>query len=256
MNLSYFFTVIVLGLTTDSVEAQATNAPINTIPEGISTFTLEAVAPHQFFNTYLSAPLINDPMYTGAVASINPALNQISVADSPPPWQMTITESVTSTPYYLKFLSGAEVGRILQIASNTTSTVTLDTKDGTSVAVPLNAPGFVVEPGDTFEIFVGDTLGSMFGTNVTGSPLILKPGNQLTADTVSIFSATFDRFLTYYFDNTTSPGSWKESGATGNFNNAPIPPYQGFVVTRNGGNAGEGEAHLHPHGPRWPRSTV
>ena len=242
MNLSYFFALTVLGLSVVSLQAQSTNAPINTIPEGITTYTLPKANAHQFVSSYLSAPLANDPMYTGAVASVV-GTNQITIGDNPPPWPSgTFTESINSTPYYLKFLSGAESGRILQVAANTTAngttSVTLDIKDNTTQSVSLATAGFAVEAGDTFEIFQGDTLGSMFGTNTSGSPLILNPGTAATADTVSVFSPTLNRFLTYYFDNTTSPGSWKEVGATGSFNNSPIRPYQAFLVTRNGGTSG------------------
>jgi len=237
MNLPYFLTFTVLGLSAVSVQAQT--SPINTVPEGITTYTLKATSAHQFLTTYLSAPLSNDPMYTGAVSSVSGS-NTVYVGDNPAPWTAgQFTENINATPYFLKFLSGAEAGRVLQVASNGTNYLVLDTNDNTSQSVSLATAGFAVAAGDTFEIFQGDTLGSMFGTNTTGSPLILNPGTQSTADSVSIYAPNLGRFQTYYFDNTTLPGAWKQVDATGTFNNAPIRPYQAFLITRNGGTSGE-----------------
>jgi uncharacterized protein (TIGR02597 family) len=225
MKLSHFFTVIAFAAAATAVQAQT---PINTVPEGITTFNIAATPAAANSSSYFSAPLINDPTYTGAV-SATPTTNTITVGDQPPPWT-TVTLGAAANPYFVKFLSGLQAGRVCQVLSNTASTLTLDITDNTTQSVALNATNYSVATGDTFEIFAGDTLGLMFGLNTGSSPLVLKGGNRLTADSVTIFVPDQNQLVSYYFD--TAANQWEQIGSTVNANNIVIRPYAAFIITR------------------------
>jgi uncharacterized protein (TIGR02597 family) len=232
MKLSYFFAVIVFTVSAVSVQAQTTNS-LNTVPEGITTFNIPATGIAQTVTSYFSAPLSNDPVYTGAVDGTPTTVtattpDTITVGDSPAPWTANQFAS-PAAPYFVKFLAGAEAGRVLRIISNTTNSLTLDTTDGGLQTTSLTATNFSVASGDTFEVFAGDTLALMFGS--TTGTLVINGGSPATADTVSIFSRSAKRFQVYYFD--TTAGFWKQSGGTLNASNTIIEPYAAFLITRH-----------------------
>jgi uncharacterized protein (TIGR02597 family) len=234
MKIFYSLTTFALLLGATAAQAQDTNAaPINTVPEGITTFHIPATGQAQISTSYFSAPLCNDPMYTGAVSGISTVTasspDTVSVGDTPAPWTAGQFGN-PATPYFLKFLSGEESGRVLQVLSNTSSSLTLDTTDETTQTAPLNTSNFTVAEGDTFEVFAGDTLGLMFGLNTTQSPLVLVGGGNTTADTVNIFNRSANRFQAFYFD--TTAGFWKPAGGSANSNNEIIYPYASFLITR------------------------
>ena len=244
MKLSYFSAVIAFAVGSISAQGQSTNAPINTIPEGITTFQVLGTALGQTSISYFSAPLSNDPVYTGAVSSITTvtaaAPDTINVGDSPAPWQ-GVTLPSAATPYFVKFLSGAEVGRVMMVTSNSASGLTLDTTDGTlspTKAVALNTANFAVAPGDTFEVFAGDTLGLMFGTSTAN--LVLIGGAKGSADTVSVYDRSSGAFDQFYFNS--ALGFWVPQSGTGgvatNSNNVVIYPYSAFFVTRHSNHPG------------------
>jgi uncharacterized protein (TIGR02597 family) len=211
------------GFALATVSAHATSASVATIPSGMITFTLTHGT-----TSYLSLPLTNVETYTSSVTAVTS--NTISVGDAPAPFVTNLA------PYFVKFLSGSESGRVVLITANTTSTLTLDTTDhATGSPVLLNATGFSVQAGDTFEIFPGDTLASVFGAQTTQSPLVLTGGaNVVTADTVSLFTSANAPAVTYYFN--TTAGNWEQYGATANANNTIIYPYSAFAVTRRFSN--------------------
>jgi uncharacterized protein (TIGR02597 family) len=236
MNFSYFFAVTALALSIISGQAQTTT--LNTVPEGVVTFSFPATGAGQTSVNYYSAPLLSDPVYTGAVSALT--ANTISVADSPVPFVNTTNGTqlanlaTAATPYFVKFLSGLQAGRVILITANTTSMLTLDTTDHSSQTVPLNAANFSVAVNDSFEVFAGDTLGLVFGVNTQAAPLVLKGGTSaLNADSVSIYNAALSRFQAFFFD--TTAGFWKQSGTSVNANNTIIYPYSTFAITRRGG---------------------
>jgi len=160
MKLFHFFTGIALVLSAMSVQAQTT---LNTVPEGVINLSLPAAS-----TTYLSVPLTADPSYRGHVSSsIAVTSNTIAVDDSPAPW----TAGALANLYFVKFLSGNEMGRVVLITANTANSLTLDTTDnntGGTVSLTTTTPtAFNVQAGDAFEVFPADTLGSMFGEYTT-----------------------------------------------------------------------------------------
>jgi hypothetical protein len=164
------------------------------------------------------------------------------------------TESVTApavpVPYFVKFLSGAETGRVILVTQNTDSsptfTLTLDTTDNSTQTTSLTTNGFAVAVGDSFEVFAGDTLASVFGattssmtyttpavtlTVLTQSQLVAGTG-VFTSDTVSVYSPSFSKFEIYFFNS--NAGYWELKGSSANANNTIIYPYSATTITRRG----------------------
>ncbi len=91
----------------------------------------------------------------------------------------------------------------------------------------LTASGFSVASGDKFEIFPGDTLASVFGTNTSSNPLVVTgSANQGKADQVSLWG-TSD--TVYYFN--TAAGHWETTGSSANANNTVIYPTRPSACT-------------------------
>ncbi len=204
---------------------------VATVPEGFINFSLPATKVGQNSTTYLSVPLMLDPNYSGSISSVTS--NSITVADNPAPWTSGGL-AAASSPYFVKFLTGAEKGRIIRVTANTTNTLTLDTTDNSNSpiqTVALTAPGFSVQPGDTFQVFPGDTLASLFGANTAQSPLILNgTASPLTSDSIGIYSAAAIGWQTFYFD--TSSNYWKLLGSSQNVNNTVLYPGTSLIITR------------------------
>jgi uncharacterized protein (TIGR02597 family) len=224
-NFYYFLTALALagGMTC----AQAQSATVATVPVGMISYPITSGT-----TSYLSLPLTNTETYTGSVSAVT--ANSISVGDAPAPFTTNLASP--GAPYFVKFLSGSQMGRVVMITANTSGSLTLDTTDN-SIGSPvlLTMTGFGVQVGDTFEIFPGDTLASIFGAGTTASPLLLTGAASVGAsDTVSLFTAVNAPAVVYYFN--TTAGCWEQSGATGNANNMVIYPYSAFAITRQAAN--------------------
>jgi uncharacterized protein (TIGR02597 family) len=232
MRKNTFSRLAILAIAACPLWAHAVTTSVTTVPEGYFVFNFPATGSMNS-TSYLSLPLAKSPTYSGAVASVT--ANSITVGDSPAPFTAGALSTAT-TPYFVKFLSGVETGRVVKITSNTAGTLSLDTTDNSPQTVALTASGFTVQPGDTFEVFSGDTLSSVFGANNSASPLILKSGSTIfTADTVAIYNTSLTRWQTYYFS--TATGNWLLYGSTANANNTVLYPYGAFTVARRANDA-------------------
>ena len=224
-NIFYFLTGIALA--TGVISASAASATVSSVPQGMITFNLPAGA-----TTYVSLPLTNNVTYAGSVSAV--FTNSISVGDTPAPFTTSLATAVA--PYFVKFLSGNEMGRTVLITANTTSSLTLDTTDNSSQTVNLTTSGFNVQVGDTFEIFPANTLTSLFGNNTTQNPLLLKGSRSVfSADTVSIYSSSLVSWQTYYFS--TKTGYWVLNGSSVDANNLILYPYGAVTITRRSNEA-------------------
>jgi uncharacterized protein (TIGR02597 family) len=221
----YFLATIGLALSANSAFAQATS--VATIPDGMMQFSIP-----QGLTSYLSLPLTKEAVYSGSVASVT--ANTITVDDSPAPFTSSV--ATAGAPYFMKFLTGNEAGRVLLIDTNTTSSLTVDTTDHTTgSAVALTTTGFSVEAGDSFEIFPGDTIASVFGDGSSGNPLVLTGGKTLAAsDAVALYTTVGAAAQTYFYDTTS--GYWRLSNNAANANNAIVYPYSAFTVIRRAGH--------------------
>jgi len=205
-----------------TISGYAQSATVATVPVGMITYNLT-----QGSTNYVSLPLTNTAIYTGSVSAVS--ANTISVGDSPAPF--TTSLAVAGSPYFVKFLSGSEMGRVILVKANTTTTLTLDTTDNSIQTVSLTTSGFSVAIGDSFEIFPAETLASMFGTNTAQNPLLLNGSNSAgSADVISVFSSSLARFQTYYFN--TAVGHWEQAQSTANADNTIIYPYGALTITR------------------------
>jgi hypothetical protein len=194
---------------------------VATVPSALMTLSIQSGV-----TNYLSIPLLQTSTYTTTVASIT--TNTITVDDTPAPFTGSL--ATTGSPYFVKFLSGNEVGRVMLITKNTASTLTVDTTDHTTgAAVALTTTSFEVQAGDVFEIFPGDTLASIFGNNTSTNPLVLTGGTTKTSDIVGLYS-TSNNPTKYYFNTTAN--QWEQVGTAANANNIVIYPYSAFTVDR------------------------
>jgi uncharacterized protein (TIGR02597 family) len=223
-KIFYFWAILVaLGATTGLGHASSSMS-VSKVPTGVQEITLK-----QGTSTWFSFPLSEQPVYGGQVSGVSS--NVISIASSSTSFAAGYTGS--STPYFVQFLSGNEAGRTLLITAGTSTSLTLDTTDhGIGSTVALNASGFSVVAGDKFQIFPGDTLATVFGTNTSSNPLLLNgSSNQGNADQVSLWG-TAD--TVYYFN--TSAGHWEVTGSSANANNTIIYPYSAISVYRKSGS--------------------
>lgn len=202
--------------------AHAQNA--TTTPVGAVTISLPAGK-----SSMVSVPLIGDSVYSGAISSFT--TNTITVSGNP--W--TVNQFAGTTPYFVQIKSGLHVGRMLRIVSNTASSITVNTSDNLGLNVPLNVSGKAVVAGDTIQITIGDTLGSLFGTTAAEIAPLVGASRLSSADTVSTYDPISGKASTYFF-NTTN-GYWMKSGALGNQNNLVITPGQclGILTLSSGG---------------------
>jgi hypothetical protein len=109
-----------IALAAGMLSASAQSASVATVPQGMITYTVQPGA-----TNYLSLPLTNTETYTSQVSAVT--ANTISVADAPAPFTSSL--AVSGSPYFVKFLSGNESGRVVLITANTTNALTLDTTD-------------------------------------------------------------------------------------------------------------------------------
>jgi uncharacterized protein (TIGR02597 family) len=228
MNKKFTNFLTGIAIAAGMISAAASSASVATVPTGMITYPLV-----QGTTNYLSLPLTNTETYTSTVNAVSS--NTIAVSDTPAPF--TTSLAVSGAPYFVKFLSGNEAGRVMLITSNTTSALTLDTTDHLSgTPVSLEATSFNVQSGDAFEIFPGDTLASIFGANTTQSPLILTGGQTVaTSDTISLFTSVNNRPQSYFFS--TTDNCWEDYGMPGNANDTIIYPYSAMAVNLRSGHA-------------------
>jgi uncharacterized protein (TIGR02597 family) len=222
----YFWASLTIALSATTVMGHASSSmSVSKVPTGVQEITLK-----QGTSTWFSFPLSEQPVYGGAISGVTS--NVISIASSSNTFGTSYTGS--ATPYFVQFLSGAEAGRTLLITASTSTSLTLDTTDhGVGSTVALNTSGFSVAAGDKFQIFPGDTLATVFGTNTSSNPLLLNgSSNQGNADQVSLWG-TSD--TVYYFN--TSAGHWETTGSSANANNTIIYPYSAVSVYRTSGSS-------------------
>jgi hypothetical protein len=217
-------------------------------------------------STYLSFPLTDDPVYTDTVTQITSSSSHpdtISVTgtnafSSNGSVTVPLTPPASPVPYYVKFITGNQAGRILLVTAYTPTSLTLDLTDHTGVSpVPLSGnsdsqsaglPAFNVALGDQFEVFAGYTLSSAFGSGTTENPLLITGyTNKNQADEITVLTTSPGVLTTYWYD-TSSPAQWvlaTASGPTGTYTYTPgiFPASAGTVQVP------VSQAPLYPYAP-------
>jgi uncharacterized protein (TIGR02597 family) len=216
-------------VSTNAVRTPSSKISVSTIPDG--TLNVQFDLAKNSIN-YLSLPLIDYPVYTGTVSSVT--AKTIVSGDRPEPWKPNdFVPTEDMTPYFVKFLSGQQKGRVLLVTANTANTLTLDTTDRTAQTVSLTTTGFSVDVGDSYEIFSGETLASLAGDNTSDNPVLVTGGaNPARADTVNIYDPQTDRNDVYFFNSNLN--YWEKVGTRGNANNTIVYPYSTLSLLRHG----------------------
>jgi uncharacterized protein (TIGR02597 family) len=223
MNKKITQYLVGIALAASVISSSAASVSVATVPQGIITYPIASGVVN-----YLSLPLTKTEAFTGVVSTVSSST--ITVGDSPAPFTTSLATS--SSPYFVKFLTGNETGRVVRITANTASALTIDTTDhSTGSMVPLDTTGFNVQVGDSFEVFPGDTLASVLGAGTTQNPLMLTGGDTVaTADTVSLLTTVNTPAQTYFFN--TAHGYWQQYGMSGSANDTIIYPYSALVIAR------------------------
>ena len=184
-------------------------------PVGFLTVALTAGAS----SSYLGQSLLSPAIYRANVAAVGPA--QISVNGAP-----LAPGAFAASPHWLRVLTGAQAGRHALITGNDSSSLTVDLRDGSGEAAPLNISGWSVASGDAIEIAPADTLASLFGD-------LVAPGASLfAADTVGLWDGT--RWVSYYRSSTQNAWLGQFTGLVPQ-DNLVIAPQRSWVLTRRAG---------------------
>jgi uncharacterized protein (TIGR02597 family) len=194
---------------------------VSSAPEGFMNFTIPAgslTAPSVFM---FSLPLTAAPpanlagQTAGAITSVAAG----TITNTAAGWTAGAL-SQPATPYFIRITSGAAVGRTLAISTTTANTATMVTVD--NQGTPLTGLG--IAAGDTYEIFPGDTLFSLFGSGVLGGT------STADADVVRLHNGT--GWVEYYYD--TGASQWRVNSIGVSQNNVVIRPDAGIIFYRRG----------------------
>ena len=221
MNTTKFHIIPVLLACLGLSTALSGAAPlVATVPQGYLTLNIAATNGSQTTTTYISLPLLNAPAYSAAITAMT--TNSLSVSGTP--WTAG-QFAAAGAPYFVKMCSGQQVGRYLLVTANTTNTLTLDVTDNSSQTTGLDATGFAVQVGDSFQVIPGDTLASLLGDGSVGNPLQLVGGTSaFAADAVSMYSSTLLRSFSYYFNTTRNAWNSTTASSTTSQNDLVIYP--------------------------------
>lgn len=192
-------------------------APTATTPIGNLTYPVVNGAISSF-----GVPVLDVQKFTGFATSVT--TNVITVTGVT--W--TASQFVT-TPHFVTIRTGPQAGRTLRVTANTTNTLTVDVED-----TALNASGFVFSANtDSFELYAGDTLGTLFGSTATSGvlPSGVKGGTS-TSDADNIYVPSGSSMATYFFNTTL--GCWVLDGSSTNQNGLILYPDDGYLIYRNG----------------------
>ena len=166
----------------------------------------------------VSLPLDNIPAFSGPVSSRT--ANSITTTNA-----AFGSLSTAASPYLIRILSGASVGRQFRITANTTDTLTLNT-GGADLTT-------LIAVGDRYSVHAIQTLASFFGADASdpNKPAINRNADSTLADNVLIRGAF--GYLTYYNDGT----KWQlVGGGTTVQNDVVLLPDQGFLLSRRPSN--------------------
>jgi uncharacterized protein (TIGR02597 family) len=220
MRKNFFIVLALVWAFAHATASAQSSVSVSSAPQGM--VTLASLT--QGATVYLSNPLSNPVIYSGAVNSV--AATTLTVTGAP----FTSALGSAAAPYFVRMLSGNEAGRMLLVTGNTSNSVTVNTNDNTAQETDLTTSGFTVNPGDTFDVEPANTLASVFGANTSANPLNLTGGASFaTADWVNVFNPSTATWQTYYFD--TGMGYWAALGSTTNANNTVLYPYSSLSVT-------------------------
>ncbi|MDX2079493.1 MAG: TIGR02597 family protein [Terrimicrobiaceae bacterium] len=202
-----------------------------TTPVGVVTVSI-AGSPNgsSFAQTQFSAPLRESAVIQGIARGTVSSVTTDSIGSTGAGWQVGGLSAVGS-PFFVEIRSGQASGRIFQILSNTADSISIR-RSGLDANIDLTSLG--IAPGDSFEIFPGDTLLSLLGTPADG--VVGGTSSQFSAnqtDRVIINDPANNTAITYFFDTGgVNPNQWRRLGSNANQGTIVISPRMGVVYQR------------------------
>ncbi|HEX8295685.1 MAG TPA: TIGR02597 family protein [Chthoniobacteraceae bacterium] len=224
-TLPHFLTLLVCSAAfTGSALAQT-----NTAPVGFLTYSFPATATAT--TSYLSTPLGTSVLFSGKASGVSANVLAAEVAG----WQVNefISAGTNSRPSFLRITSGAQVGRVLRIVANDASTLTLDVTDESAQTTALNATGFALAVGDSFEISAAHTLRTALGEGANAFPG--QGASLAAAGGIGLWNAALRKFDYFYWS--TTQAQWVKDGAGTNLDagGTVLPPNATLAVFRPAG---------------------
>ncbi len=206
------------------VACSSTHAQTYTDPVGVVKLTIpKATSANEPSFSFLSVQMSKDTVYTGQVSA--GAVNTITVSNAG--WESNQFAGSNGT-HYLHFTSGSREGQMIDIASNTSDTITLSADN----------VDFSGETGSSFRVLKHLTIASIFGADPTAQGMI-GSGTAATADQVLLFNPATESYTTYYYktiDNPFDPNDivgWvSASDNTQDASGTHVYPDSGFVFKR------------------------
>ncbi|HEX2855695.1 MAG TPA: hypothetical protein VHO24_20840 [Opitutaceae bacterium] len=139
-----------------------------------------------------------------------------TISSSGAGWSTNLADP--GAPWLVRIASGPSAGKLLDIAANTATTLTISGANLTALGLTAGT--------DTFELVPMDTLWSLLGSDTVQGGV-----SAATADNVQVRSGT--SWLAYYFD--TGLGYWRRTiGPATNSNHVRIRPESGVQIVRRG----------------------
>lgn len=212
-----------------ALPAFAQNA--TTTPVGAMTIDFPATgALPATTSKYISVPLHADPVFTGKPTSVTSNTLEFSGVN----WTTSPSQFGSTPPRFIvRILTGQQAGRVLQILTNTSNSITVSINDRTLQSTALDFSGFAVSTNDTIEITPCDTLASLFGDGSPENPLLISGGtNTFTADTISIQERASGKSIAYFFNTASGVNQWRRGTQSVSFNDLPIYPDDAILVLR------------------------
>jgi len=197
---------------------------VSTVPQGYIMVTIPAGSVSTPSVTTFSLP-VNATVpsnFAGEATGQITSVTSSTITCSSAGWSAGAL-SQAATPYFIRITSGVAAGQTFQISTTTANTSTVltvlnQTLDLTTLGIATGASG------DTFQVFPGDTLASLFGTTTLGST------DPTTADVVEVINSGVWRD---YFYNTTV-GQWRLGSVPVSQNNVVLRPDSGITFYRRG----------------------
>ena len=221
--------IALVALATGAGVARA-QTTVSTTPVGFISRTIAAATnPTTPSGTTLSFPLSNAPDFVSSVLSID-STNQFTLTGAA--W-VAGQFAVASAPRLVRVKSSvtaSNVGRFFLVTANTATQLTVTLADGlTDIHSALTV-------GDTCEVVLANTLGSIFGT-AANPPTLQAGASPLSADNVLLFNGV--TWVTYYWTGSvgTPANIWKQTGNIDRKGVIIYPDEAVFVIRRAVGSS-------------------
>lgn len=221
MKLATLNSLCVLGLLSLGSPASA-QTTVTTIPQGYVTLTISAGTGTSPAVTYMYAPLHSESTASGVLAGQISTVGTNTISNTSGGWTASQLASTTS-PTFIKITSGTAAGHTFHITANTDTVLTLDTQ-----GLDLTTLG-IVAGTDTYKIFAGDTLLSLFGTPST-NPVI--GGTSPTGLVDQVFLQNGTGLFAYYYNTVNS--KWQQGNNPVDKGSTYIRPDTAILYSRIG----------------------